>query len=163
MANHRHNIARDRVKAAALSALVGALSTWVAAQAFTVQHFAPVLVGTSQPFQFDSDPNHEDITREGLRLVVATLSTSDLVGFTQKAIEYVANMDAQTDSIFYDDAKIHFDAETFLDGNARLQDLRAAIGNYAINGDYEDAQLFLGRAFHSVQDFYVRIPDHVDR
>lgn len=150
MANHRHSIARNRVKAAALAALVGALGTWVAAQAFTVQHFEPVLIG----IQFDSDPNHEDITREGLKLVVATLSTSDLVGFTQKTIEYVANKDAQTDSLFYDVAMIHFDAETFLEGNARLQAMRTAIGNYAISGDYELAQLLLGRALHSVQDFY---------
>jgi hypothetical protein len=106
-----------------------------------------------------NDANHEDITREALSSsgatpLTVTLSTGKQLGFDAMVVEYVVNMDAMTDSLSWDEPYVHFDDETFVAGNTRLQQLRSQIGQDSLAGNYLAAQALLGHAIHSVQDFY---------
>ncbi len=132
-------------------AAAGALGAWVAAEAFTVQYLNPQNFGITFPAH---NPNHEDITRQALSDVVATLSDGSTVQFTEVAKEYVTQKVAETDSLYYNIEKVHFDSETFFDGQLRLQEIRQNVRALAFVGNFESAQEQLGQGLHSVEDFY---------
>ncbi|XP_035687499.1 von Willebrand factor A domain-containing protein 7-like [Branchiostoma floridae] len=48
----------------------------------------------------------------------------------------------------------HFDAEKFVDANARLLDLRTGVLTAIEEGEYEAARELTGQLFHTLQDFY---------
>jgi hypothetical protein len=126
------------------------------AAAFTVGHFqlTTCVLGICQPYPIYSTQNHEQITARALFPLKVQLSDSTYVTFNPTTILYLEERNADTDSLYYDVAKFHFDNDSVADGQAWLVSLRRAIVSTAINGYYVDAQNQLGRALHTVQDFY---------
>lgn len=132
-----------------LAAGLAAISlTCTNALGFTVANFE--LWGI---FPIPAQGNHEGITLNALGAPHLT-ATGQTLSFTQAAKSIISNANASTDSESSGDPKVHFDNETFSDGVRLLYDRRNIIVGLALAGQYLAAQEELGRALHTVQDFY---------
>jgi hypothetical protein len=110
---------------------------------------------------FPGPGNHEDITRTALRTkALANISLLKFngiqLGFAGAVLEdQIIAADVQIDSAEWSTSKIHFDAESFVDAQLRLQNLHKQIVALVLaGGDGSDARKLLGEALHTVQDFY---------
>jgi len=111
------------------------------------------------PSAFDV-PTHRDITITRLRDIAATVSGKE-VHFSQRALEEVAQANEDTDdlssaALFHPER--HFTNERFLEGTTELiNQRRRVISSVATPdkpADGRTARQALGRALHSIQDFY---------
>lgn len=116
-----------------------------------------VVLGMAVPSAFDV-PTHRNITLTQLRDIRATIAGKD-VGFSQRALEEVAQANEDTDDIssaalFHPER--HFTNERFLDGTNELiaQRRRVISSVTASPADGRTGRQALGRALHSIQDFY---------
>jgi hypothetical protein len=104
-------------------------------------------------------PTHRAITQERLRPIRATLSNGSSVGFSQRALEEVAQANEDTDdlssaALFHPER--HFTNERFAASLAELATNRTNILNSVRNEPRNGnaARRALGRALHGIQDFY---------
>jgi hypothetical protein len=104
-------------------------------------------------------PTHRAITQQRLRPLRATLSNGSSVGFSQRALEEVAQANEDTDdlssaALFHPER--HFTNERFAASLAELNTNRTNVINSVKteprNGNA--ARRSLGRALHGIQDFY---------
>jgi hypothetical protein len=109
------------------------------------------------PSAFDV-PTHRDITITRLRDITATVSGKE-VHFSQRALEEVAQANEDTDdlssaALFHPER--HFTNERFLEGTTELinQRRRVISSVTASPADGRTGRQALGRALHSIQDFY---------
>lgn len=115
-------------------------------------------VGTVAVTAFDV-PTHRAITQERLRPLRATLSNGSSVGFSQRALEEVAQANEDTDdlssaALFHPER--HFTNERFAASLTELTTNRNTVIN-SVKTDPRDgnaARRALGRALHGLQDFY---------
>lgn len=104
-------------------------------------------------------PTHRAITQERLRLIRATLSNGSSVGFSQRALEEVAQANEDTDdlssaALFHPER--HFTNERFAASVAELATNRGTVVS-SVNAAPRDgnaARRALGHALHGIQDFY---------
>ena len=104
-------------------------------------------------------PTHRAITQEQLRTLRATLSNGSSVGFSQRALEEVAQANEDTDdlasaALFHPER--HFTNERFAASLAELATNRATVIS-SVNADPRNgntARRALGHALHGIQDFY---------
>ena len=109
------------------------------------------------PSAFDI-PTHRDITLTRLRDITATVAGKE-VRFSQRALEEVAQANEDTDdlssaALFHPER--HFTNERFLEGTTELinQRRRVISSVTASPADGRTGRQALGRALHSIQDFY---------
>lgn len=132
--------------------LVG-LASCTLAYAFTVFSMSiPTPVGNI-PLG-GSTPNHESITLGSLLSQFSTNIKGENYSFFWKTANLVVDNVRQTDSTYWNTDYIHFDNESFSAANGHLALTRTRIAQLAIAKDYYEAQMLLGMALHTIQDFY---------
>lgn len=103
--------------------------------------------------------SHETITRVAFDELVRELDTSlpTQLGFykasVRRALTEISGANVRVDDNQFL-AALHFDGESFPEGQRRLSILRHAIIDALARNDYRGARLSLGSALHTVQDFY---------
>jgi len=99
---------------------------------------------------------HTTIVQEGMVVIVRNTSDGQRLSFSQDAIMQVRDATADVDLFEFFTASAHFDDETFSQSSARLIDLKEDVIQLLINDmpDGEAARVMLGRALHTLQDFY---------
>ena len=115
-------------------------------------------LGAAAVSAFDA-PTHRAITQERLRPLRATLSNGSSVGFSQRALEEVAQANEDTDdtssaALFHPER--HFTNERFAASLTELATNRTTVVN-SVKTDPRDgnaARRALGHALHGIQDFY---------
>ncbi|NMQ29763.1 hypothetical protein E4Q23_19540 [Candidatus Accumulibacter phosphatis] len=113
--------------------------------------------GVKKLFGLPGTPNHELITRAGLTGVMPLhLSSGQVVMFTPAAITQIADANVSTDSVYAVFPSRHFDEESFGGGQSLLVSERDEIVRKLIlaKDDGDEARHLLGRALHTLQDFY---------
>lgn len=103
--------------------------------------------------QLLGNSNHENISNVALMSYRVTLGGNQL-SFSNIARDVISASNASTDSEYLDVPEIHFDDESFRAGNVHLWEVRRAIKQKLMAGQYLNAQRLLGFALHSVADFY---------
>lgn len=128
-----------------IRAIAGACLLWASTSLQAFQVFELEKFGVT----FQAAPVHESVTLDAL----ATISYQE-VGFDLEAKYQIVREVRWTDSEFMGVNRVHFDAEEFTAGQARLNSGRLAVGYFARAGEGAHARRVLGQLLHSVQDFY---------
>ena len=137
--------------------------------------FLVVVLVSQLVFAFKSKENHGHfgITFQALSTIEYRTSTGSILRFSPKAIREVQEANASVDDPFmgeFSKGHAHFDSELLLEGSKRLIDFREiAIMFLTLDPpDGKAARGYLGRALHTLQDFYshsnwVNLPDNFSR
>ena len=120
----------------------------------------PALLLVISPISAFDIPSHIQITRGGLEPITVPQISPD-AKFTDNALEEIIRANEAVDSIYAGSAALwreerHFTDDRFLDSSRRIRDLKNDILD-ALNPDAPrgpTARLYLGRALHTIQDFY---------
>jgi hypothetical protein len=98
------------------------------------------------------------ITRDGLTSITRTLSNGQIARFSERAILEIRKADAAVDDLtgtgefFTQDA--HCDNESLPGCSVRILSIKNTVIDHLRNGNSAEARNQLGRALHTVQDFY---------
>jgi hypothetical protein len=137
------------------TALVTFLSFSLTSQAFWPDPSFSVFRNLVACTQKESDATHASITRAGVAQFVA--QHPEIFGTcnpSNEAIDEIVAANGLTDVKESGDHSAHFDSEEFLGGQLRLLKLRDEIKEALDKGYVSWARTALGRALHTVQDFY---------
>jgi hypothetical protein len=85
-------------------------------------------------------------------LIAELFDNIDITDAMTAAAQEIADADADVDKD--QTPQLHFDAESFLQSQARIRSLADAVAGLLMAGKISDARLALGSALHTVQDFY---------
>lgn len=102
---------------------------------------------------FPATKSHAQITRDALQQIYLDLGYSDLTPSMMSAREtmVVGNMDIDKDQ---KQSALHADAENFAEAQAVIQDRLKNAVDQVTAGNYESARTNVGKALHTLQDFY---------
>ncbi len=106
-----------------------------------------------------SEIHEQEITERALNANAFSveLSSKSKASFNEDALKEIKNQNRETDTIYFFVPKVHFDDDSFIEGNKWLSKLRRTIVRLTLEGTptgIKDARYFLGTALHTVQDFY---------
>jgi hypothetical protein len=103
---------------------------------------------------FPGTKTHKEISEDGIQLIYADLGLSDITKSMKEARKQIADANAQVDVDDEHNAPSHFDGESFSEGQLRLKTLVDEVVTKLNADDALGARLSVGRALHTVQDFY---------
>ena len=97
---------------------------------------------------------HESITVDAITALDKEFFNKDkLTTSMQNALQQIVDANADVDND-QQEALLHFDGESFDEGQARLTDIKKGIEDSLSTDDAQSARQQLGAALHSIQDFY---------
>jgi von Willebrand factor A domain-containing protein 7 len=106
-----------------------------------------------------SEDGHVGIVRAALSTITHTLTTGETIRFSNRAIDQVRDATAGVDEIFsprgeFSVPMAHCDDELLPECTQRLITIKGAVVIFARACEGEEARAQLGRALHTLQDFY---------
>ena len=110
-------------------------------------------------FKPTSEQGHVGIVRDALSTITRTLTTGEVIRFSTRAIDQVRDATAGVDEIFSSRGEFsvptaHCDDELLPECTQRLITVKAAVVSLSQARNGEEARAQLGRALHTLQDFY---------
>lgn len=117
-------------------------------------------LGTSgAAFKPTAEFGHVGIVTAALTPITRTLTTGETVKFSERAIAQIRDATAGVDEVFssrgeFSTPSAHCDDELLPECTQRLISIKSAVVGHAQARDGEEARAQLGRALHTLQDFY---------
>src|SRR5882724_1572915 len=110
-------------------------------------------------FKPTAEFGHVGIVKDALSLITRTASTGETLKFSARAIDQIRDATAGVDEIFssrgeFSVPQAHCDDELLPECSQRIIDIKNAVINLAIARNGDEARAQLGRALHTLQDFY---------
>jgi hypothetical protein len=117
------------------------------------QAFEPWKSGLGFGHAAPGDASHESITEQAITEFAR--EEQDFSGKPEKnAVKTIVNANGYTDINELPDSDAHFDSENFSGGQIRLERKLQEIQRSIEKGNVYEARAALGKALHSIQDFY---------
>jgi hypothetical protein len=115
-----------------------------------------LLVDTARAFKPTDEFGHVGITRDGLIPITQTLSNGQIARFSERAIREIRDANAGVDDLTgeFFDQDAHCDNEGLLGCSVRILGIQTRVLNHLRDGNGVEARKQLGRALHTIQDFY---------
>src|SRR5689334_9603478 len=114
---------------------------------------------TASAFKPTAEFGHVGIVRDALSTITRTLSTGETIKFSKRAIDQVRDATAGVDEIVssrgeFNVPTAHCDDELLPECTQRLITIKGTVVARSRAKDGEEARAQLGRALHTLQDFY---------
>ena len=114
---------------------------------------------SASAFKPTSEQGHVGIVRDALSTIERKLTTGETIKFSKRAIDQVRDATAGVDEIFsgrgeFNVPTAHCDDELLPECTQRLITIKGTVVTRSKAKDGEEARAQLGRALHTLQDFY---------
>ena len=100
------------------------------------------------------EDGHVGIVKEALSSITRTTSGGETLKFSAKAIDQIRDATAFVDLVEFSVPLAHCDDELLPECSQRIIDIKTAVISLAVARNGDEARAQLGRALHTLQDFY---------